>query len=109
MASADYVFIQGNRKPTFAVQLLGALDDLPISLSGSTVGFYFREQGALDAKVSGVSASVTSATDGEVEYAWAAGDLDVPGLYDAEFRITFGDGRIQSVLITDVVVKEKLA
>ena len=90
------------------MQLLGVNDDLAISLAGASVTFYFREQANPVAKVSGSSVSITDAANGKVEYQWAATDLDVPGVYDAEFRVEFSDGRKQSVIIPDVVVLEKL-
>lgn len=106
---ADFEFVQGNRRPVFAVQFKGRDDETIINLTGCTVSFTFKHQRAQTAKVNAQACSITDAALGKAEYQWGTNDLDVDGLYDAEFRITFGDGRIQSVLIEGVVVKPKLA
>lgn len=34
---------------------------------------------------------------GEVQYDWQTADTDVPGLHQAEFEVTFNNGRIETV------------
>ncbi len=36
-------------------------------------------------------------TSGQVRYDWGASETDAPGVYSAEFKITWGDGREQTV------------
>lgn len=106
----EYTFTQGNTRPYFAVQIVDE-DDVAVSLSGATVTFYFADQLTKEgtaAKVNGSSVTVTSAADGECEYRWASGDLDVPGIYDATFRITYSDATVEDVVIENVVVRAKL-
>lgn len=107
---ADFTFVSGNTKPYLAVQLLRVEDHAPVDLTGATVAFFMRleEDNAAVPTVNGAAATVTTAIDGKVEYRWAAADLDRPGFYTVEFRITFSDGSKQSVLIEHVEVKAKL-
>lgn len=105
---ADYEFTQGNTRPFFAIQVKNTLNNAAVDLTGATVTFYFKHQLAKAAKVSAGATVITDATNGKVEYRWGANDLDVPGLYDASFRITHTDTKTQDVVIEGVLVKEKL-
>ena len=109
MTDSTWCFVQGNTRPYFAVQLLRQSDHTPINLTGATVRFFFRHADSATAAVSGSTMNVTDATNGKVEYRWAVGDLATPGNYIAELRISFADATIQSVIIEDVLVREKLA
>lgn len=107
--ATKYEFTQGNRRAFFAIIVKNRLTNAAVDLTGATVTFYFREQGAIDAKVSAGAATLTDAVNGKVEYRWAAGDLDVPGIYDAEFRVAHADALVQSVFVDNVRVRAKLA
>lgn len=48
------------------------------------------------ATVSGVC-TISSPTNGAIEYFWVSADTAVPDLYSAEFEITWADGSVQSV------------
>lgn len=106
--AATFTFTQGNTRPFFSVQIVNDLTNGPVDFTGASVAFYFREQKARAAKVSGAACTITDAVNGLVEYRWAATDLDVPGVYDAEFRITHTDGKLQTVPVRGVVVSPKL-
>ena len=106
--AAPFTFTSGNTKPYFSIKVVNDLTNAAVDLSGATVALYFREANARTAKVSGASCTVTDAPNGLVEYRWASTDLDVPGIYQADFRVTHSDGKIQSVLIDGIVVKAKL-
>ena len=106
--ASTFSFIQGNRRPYFAIVVKNVLTNAAVDLTGASAVFYFRHRSGRTAKVSGSSVTLTDAAAGEIEYRWAAGDLDVPGFYQAEFRITHTDAKVQSVLIDDVEVKPKL-
>ena len=108
MANNSWCFVQDTTRPYFAVQMLKENDHSVVPLTGATVAFYFRHVNETVAKVSAGSCNITDAPNGKVEYRWTAGDLAVPGLYNAEFRITFADTTIQSVIIRDVEVQERL-
>jgi hypothetical protein len=43
------------------------------------------------------------------QFAWAPGDTDVPGLYRAEFKVTFGDGKVEKFPNGDYLDLEILA
>lgn len=106
--AATYTFNSGNTKPYFSIKVVNDLTNAAVDLSGATVAFYFREGNARTAKVSAGACTVTDATGGLVEYRWGANDLDVPGTYQADFRVTHTDGKIQSVFIDNIVVRAKL-
>ena len=107
--SADFApFVQGNTRPYFAVQILSLIDRTPVDLTSATVAFYFRHVDSTSAVVSGASCVITDAANGKVQYQWAVNDLATPGTYIAEFRITFSDTTVQSVILTDIEVLEKL-
>lgn len=110
MADNNFCFVQDTTRPFFAIQLLKEKDHSVVSLVGATAAFYFRkvELPGGPAKVSGQSMNITDATNGKLEYRWQTGNLSDPGLYNAEVRVTFADATIQSVIIEDVLVQERL-
>lgn len=76
------------------------LDDLqqPVTLFAVTgVEFHMRLYRTQDEpKVAAGVCTVIDASQGIVEYAFAAEDTDAPGRYDAEWQVTFGDGSIDT-------------
>ena len=74
---------QNDTRPALYAQLLQ--DGSPVDLTGCTVRFNMS---------SGLSreAIITDATNGCVRYDWQEGDTAVPGVYAAEFEVTFPDG-----------------
>lgn len=75
---------KGDRRPYLQVQIFNP-DDTPMNLTGKTVTF---TMGTIDAtpKVN-AAATLVNASQGIVEYQWAAADCDTPGTYRAEFVI----------------------
>lgn len=106
--ATTFTFYQGNTRPFFAVQIRNNRTHALVNLTGATVVFYFRHSDGRAAKVSGAAAVVTDALNGKTEYRWGSSDLDVPGTYNAEFRVTHTDGKVQSVRISGVKVIAKL-
>lgn len=88
---ADFLIKRGDTLPELERTLTDASG--AVDLSGASVVFRMasRESGAT---VVDRSATVVSASAGTVKYAWQTGDTATAGTYSAEFRVTFGDGRI---------------
>lgn len=75
------------RQPGTAEGLPGA----PIDLTAATTVRFLMEGGVAD------DAVIVDAAGGQVRYDWQPGETDVAGTHDAEFEITWGDGRKQTV------------
>lgn len=88
---ADFMIKRGDTLPEFERTLTDASG--AVDLSGASVAFRMasRDSGTT---VVDRSATIVSASTGIVKYAWQAGDTATAGTYSAEFRVTFGDGRI---------------
>ena len=90
---------RGDRRPYLEVILEERITDgasAAYNLTGLTVRFLMRN------KVTGVlkvdqPATIVTATDGRVRYAWGAADTDTVGLYQVEWEINYGTGVTQTV------------
>ena len=72
-----------------------ALEPATVVLTGATVRFQMRARNG--AVLMDVAALVVTATGTPtVEYSWQAGDTATAGLYEAEFRVTYADGKIET-------------
>lgn len=91
MITYDFYIKQGDTKPTITSDLRNA--DGIVVLTGATVRFHMIKRGALLPTVD-AAATVVDPLTGSVEYVWIAGDTAVLGLYDAEWEVTFSDGKI---------------
>lgn len=81
---------QGDRLPEFRGQAFGA--DAPVNFPTEfTGGVVFKMVGPVT-----VTGSATGDSLGRLVYAWAAGDTDTPGAYEACFVATAGDGRTET-------------
>lgn len=108
---ADYTFVQGDTRPFFAIVVRNSITNAVVNLTGATVTFSMRHKKAKATEtpvVNGQACTLTDAANGAVEYRWGATDLDVPGLYTAEFRIVHTDTKSQRVQIDDVEVLRKV-
>ena len=66
-------------------------DGAPVDLTGCTVKFLMAPLGrpaVIDREV-----HVQDAEAGEVWVVWVPGDTDISGVYRAEFKVTYPDGR----------------
>lgn len=67
----------------------------PFDLTGWTLKFYMRREGASGApKVDGLNAVIDNAPLGIAHYPWAVGDTDTSGVYAGDFVATQGAQRI---------------
>jgi Rib/alpha/Esp surface antigen-like repeat protein len=67
----------------------------PIDLTGATVAFQMRKPDDRRYTVNAL-ATIEDATAGQVRYEWGPNDLAVPGDYQAQFEITFPNGKVQT-------------
>lgn len=66
-----------------------------VNVTAATVRFLMRPSGETTPKVDKPGV-VISGTTGTVQYDWDAEDTDTSGSYDAEFEITYADGKIET-------------
>lgn len=87
---------RGDTLPIFSAVLREADGDAVDLQAGDTVAFYMRETETsrllkVDGEAMAIVATDVPITDpnrGRVTYAWQAADVDTPGAYDAEVRLT---------------------
>lgn len=97
MPHVDFQIKQNNTSPA----LEGILRDgfgSPINITGATVVLNTRLQPGGAVKINGgTMGAVGSAVNGRVKYSWAAADTDTAGIYEAEIKITFSNGKIRTI------------
>lgn len=81
----------GDRLPILRMQLADS-SGAAVDLTGATVSFVMGPRGGGLMTLTGV-ASVVTAASGVVEFAWGVGDLASAGVYEAEWRATWVNGR----------------
>jgi hypothetical protein len=72
-------------------------DSSPLVLTGATVKFKFRKQGASVTTVSR-NCVITDALNGKCYHDWQTGDLDNTGDHIGEVEVTFADGKVQTFI-----------
>lgn len=83
---------RGDTSPSIQFALLPTT----VVLTGATVRFQMRARRSRGgATVIDAAATVLTATGTPtVEYKWQAGNTAIPGLFEAEFRVTYANGEI---------------
>lgn len=96
---ADYTIKAHDRLPSIAATL--SASGAPLNLTGATVKFIMRAKpagnGATPSAKVNAAAVVVDAANGLVRYDWLAVDTDTPGSFQAEWQITWSDGKKQTV------------
>ena len=86
-----------------------ALSPETIDLSGASVSFQMRpRRSAISVDE---TATIDSALPPIVSYSWSASDTATAGIYEAEFRVTYADGTIETFPNNDfisIVIKEDI-
>lgn len=85
-------FVQDDTEPS-VVAVLHKKDDptTPIDLTDCTVVFQMRKADDKRYTVNAV-ADILDEETGRVEYTWGANDLSQPGVYQAQWQITYPEG-----------------
>lgn len=83
---ATFTIYRGDTSPA----LRFALSPETVDLAGAAVVFNMR------GRIARAPAAIVTASPPVVEYAWAAGDTDLLGLYPAEFEVTFPGGAVET-------------
>lgn len=71
------------------------VDGNVVDLSGATVRFHMRKQGATTAKVD-AAATIVDDIGGVVRYNWTSANTDTVGTYQAEFEVTYSDETVET-------------
>ena len=101
MSSSSFTIKQNDTLPVLGRRFIddtGTVIDLS---AASTVTFRMRRWGSTTLKIEAPAIIVDPLpvvnTDDQVEYRWITGDTDITGNYEAEFEITFANGKILTV------------
>lgn len=69
-------------------------DGSAADLSGASVKFMMRLEGRPSPKVNAAAVVLGDPSQGVVSYQWLEGDTDRAGDYEAEWQVTYADGRV---------------
>ena len=86
----DFWIKRGDRYPSFAYRL-----DTGKSIGAGSVKLIMTPDGDSTPKVN-ATATIVDSTNNDVRYDWGANDTDTAGLYNAEWEITYADGKKQT-------------
>lgn len=92
----DVRMVQGDTRPELRATLTLTRSGEPRDLTGAaSVKFQMRKADDRHYTVN-AEAEILDAEAGDVRYVWSANDLRTPGLYDAQWEITWAEGAIQT-------------
>lgn len=85
---------QGDTSPA----ILATLDDADgnaVDITGASVRLHLRSYGSAQTYLD-VAATIVTPASGLVRYQWSEGDTDTPGVYEAEFEVTYDGGAVET-------------
>lgn len=77
-------------------------NDAAVDLTGATAIFKMRPVGQTTVKTD-AAAIIHNDDAGQVRYEWVAADTNTVGSYEAEFQVTFVDGKIETFPNSDFI------
>lgn len=83
----QFTIKRGDTSPSIAFDLIS--DGAPVDLTGATVKFIMA--GRIN-----TAAAIEDAAAGTVRYDWQPIDTAVSGVFNAEFEVTFADGKVET-------------
>lgn len=92
---------QNDTAPILLVSLKDG-NDAAVDLTGATVTFKMRPVAQTTVKTD-AAAIIHNADGGQVRYEWVAADTNTVGSYEAEFQVTFVDGKIETFPNSDFI------
>jgi hypothetical protein len=92
--AADFYWKQHDTAPAIISQLTDSAS-VPVDLTGATVKFHMKAQGAGTLKIN-AAATVADASSGYVEYQPVTADTDTAGDYQAEWEVVYSSGNKQT-------------
>ena len=96
-----FYFKQNDTAPIILVTLKDG-NDAAVDLTGATAVFKMRPVGQTTVKTD-AAAIIHNADAGQVRYEWVAADTNTIGSYEAEFQVTFVDGKIETFPNSDFI------
>ena len=95
MTAQTYQWKAGDTGPTNPTTLVDR-DGTPANLAGATVRFVMRPTPHASPVKIAAAAAVDDAAGGIVHYERQAADTDTPGVFHAEYEVTYSSGRVQT-------------
>ncbi len=92
---------QNDTAPILLVSLKDG-DGAAVDLTAASAIFKMRPVGQTTIKTS-AAAIIHNDDEGQVRYEWVAADTDTIGSYEAEFQITFVDGKVETFPNSDFI------
>ena len=86
-----FVIKRGDTSPALRFTLLPA----DITLAGASVRFQMRPRGGVTV-IDRPAETLSAVAPATVAHLWQPGETDTPGRYEAEFRVTYMDGTIET-------------
>jgi len=81
-----FTIAEDSLEESIRVQLLDG--EIPFDLGGYTIVFSLVSDDDASVKISSVAGVAVNLAEGIFEYAWTGTDLDTPGRYTAQFKLT---------------------